>query len=78
MKVHVRLFSTLARYSPLPGGEFVVDMEDNSASVGELLEILELPPAVQRVVLVNGRHAKSLKILSEGDRVTMFPPMTGG
>ncbi|MFW2367583.1 MAG: MoaD/ThiS family protein [Desulforhopalus sp.] len=77
MKVHVRLFSTLARYSPSPGGEFVVDME-GSASVGELLEFLKLPSAVQRVVLVNGRHAKSFKVLSEGDRVTMFPPMTGG
>ena len=77
MKVVVRLFSTLVRYSPSQGGEFTVDMEE-SPSVGELLELLNMPPAVQRVVLVNGRHAKPDKVLCEGDRVTMFPPLTGG
>lgn len=77
MKVHVRLFSTLSKYGPAEGGEFTLDMA-KSATVETIPEILNMPAAVQRVILVNGRHAKGLKQLTDGDQVIIFPPLTGG
>ncbi len=77
MKVTVCLYSTLTKYSLTDDDEFTFDMED-SASLGVILEALNMPDTVQRVILVNGRHAKPHTILKEGDLVTLFPPMTGG
>jgi len=39
---------------------------------------LGIPPETERVILINGRHAKGDTRLSEGDSLTYFPPMTGG
>jgi molybdopterin converting factor small subunit len=39
---------------------------------------LGTPAAVEAVLLVNGRRADAATRLSEGDDVTLFPPMEGG
>jgi molybdopterin converting factor small subunit len=80
MKIYARLFSTLKRFAPNPGGpggEFILELEA-AAEVGALFRRLKIPDDVQRVVLVNGRHATAATRLVEGDRVVFFPPMTGG
>ena len=77
MKVKVRLFSTLIRFSPGEGGEFMLEMGD-STSPKDIPDLLEMPAAVDRIILVNGRHARPETVLQAGDQVTLFPPMTGG
>ncbi|MCU0559585.1 MAG: MoaD/ThiS family protein [Desulfobacterales bacterium] len=77
MKITVNLFANLRDYAPagqrpaevsLPGG----------ATAADLLSALRIPPAVQAVLLVNGRRAEAAALLADGDEVTLFPPMEGG
>jgi molybdopterin converting factor small subunit len=42
------------------------------------MEELEIPSSVKRVILVNGYHGKEDTVLTDGDTVTLFPPMAGG
>jgi len=77
LRVQINLFSTLRQYAP--GGEWAFELElAPGETAGKLLEFLNIPPATEKVVLVNGRQAKEETRLSDGDRVTLFPPMAGG
>ncbi len=44
----------------------------------EALAMLPIPQDAETIVLVNGRTATPDLRLSDGDRVAVFPPMTGG
>jgi len=79
MKVDVRLFASLMSYAPEgaeKGAAHVALPED--ATVGDLLEMLEVPEGVVKLVFVNGLHAKESTALRHGDRVGIFPPVAGG
>jgi molybdopterin converting factor small subunit len=77
MKVHVSLFANLRDYSPVGRGSFDLDL-DEGATVADLAAALHIPPAVEAVVLVNGRRAEPATPLGPQDAVTLFPPMEGG
>ena len=79
MKVKVRLFGTLGKefpdHDPLNG--FEVDIPD-SASVGDLLDQLQIPKSNIGLVSVQGRLVKAGKMLKPGDFVRIFRPIFGG
>lgn len=79
MIVKVRLFGTLGKqfpdHDPLNG--FEVDIADN-ASVGDLLDYLQIPKSKIGLVSVQGRLVKAGKILKPGDFVRIFRPIFGG
>ena len=79
MKVEVQLFATLAQY--LPAGRTsertLVDVPAG-ASVADLLVVLGVPPAMPRIVLVNGHDAPEDHQLQPDDVVAAFPPLAGG
>ena len=77
MRVKIRLFSNLKQYGPGQEGAFPLDLEVG-ATVHGLVEALEIPPLVKRVMLVNGYHCQKDTVLADGDTVTVFPPMAGG
>ena len=77
MRVKIRLFSNLKQYGPGQEGAFPLDLEVG-ATVHGLVEALEIPPLVKRVILVNGYHCQKDTVLADGDTVTVFPPMAGG
>jgi sulfur carrier protein ThiS len=77
MKIDVSLHLNLKDYSPDGKRDFEMEVESN-ATIASLITSLALPPQVERVILVNGRHANPETSLVENDRVTMFPPMSGG
>ncbi len=77
MQVNVQLFSNLREYAHTEKDNFVVELAPE-ATVEQLIEYLGIPSSVQRVVLINGRHAKDNSPLANGDNVVLFPPMTGG
>ncbi len=57
-----------------------MDLQDG-ASVGDLLKRLNLDPDIENILLVfiNGRPcADRENALSDGDEVTIFPPLDGG
>jgi sulfur carrier protein ThiS len=79
MKVKVRMFGTLGNqfpdHDPLNG--FEVEIPDD-ASVGELLDQLQLPKSKIGLVSVQGHLVKATKILKPGDFVRIFRPIFGG
>lgn len=77
MKITYRLFANLRSYSPEEDGSGELNFIEGS-TVRSVTDFLKIPPEIEKVILVNGRHAKEDTELSEGDVITYFPPMTGG
>ncbi len=79
MKVTVRLLATFRDFLPQHAvrSALCVDV-DESATVQTVLEGLCVPHDLPRIVLVNGRYAAEESLLTEGDVVSVFPPLIGG
>ena len=79
INVQVKLFATLRRHYPeLAIGEAMTAKLPDEATVGELLEQLDVPDEQVKVVFVNGIVQKEGYTLSDGDEVGIFPPVGGG
>jgi sulfur-carrier protein len=79
MRVRVKLFATLARFSPggLPGTIFDVDLPED-ACLYDLVTMLHISPEEAKITFVNGIiHELGWK-LNPGDDVGIFPPIAGG
>ncbi len=80
MRVRVKFFSLLRE--AVGSDELVVNFSGMTA--GELWERLEKEfPALAsfrlaRAIAVNRQHAQEGQLLSEGDEVAFFPPVSGG
>jgi molybdopterin converting factor small subunit len=77
MWVTVRAFANLRDHAPERRERFDLELADG-ATVSAVLDAMQLPPAVETVMLVNGRRAEAATALVDGDEVTLFPPMEGG
>ena len=77
MKIAFRLFANLRSFYPSRDGCGEMDLSEGS-TVRTVTDVLGIPPETERVILLNGHHAKEETRLSEGDSLTFFPPMTGG
>ncbi len=80
MLVEIKIFSSLRHYVPssekrLEGDKWNIPEE---ATVGQVLEMLNLPEKEVKILLINGRHGDKERILKEGDVFHVFPPMMGG
>ncbi len=77
--VHVKLFAMLRDQFPDLGiGEAMPVELSPGATVGRLIEQLELPQDQVKVIFVNNIIRKVDHRLSTGDRVGIFPPVGGG
>jgi molybdopterin synthase sulfur carrier subunit len=79
MQVTVKLFATLARFSPgeLAAIPFEMNIPD-SATVKDLVDRLGIPPEEAKISFING-HIRDLDwILKQDDEVGIFPPIGGG
>jgi sulfur-carrier protein len=79
MTVDVALFAYLSDYQPDgQGGRSPrpFDLEPGTR-ISEVIATLGLPDD-PRVVFINGRHAPEDTVLSDGDRLAIFPPVAGG
>ncbi|KAF0233824.1 MAG: sulfur carrier protein [Desulfovibrionaceae bacterium] len=74
MSVTVNCFATLARFAP-PDADMPAAA---GLSVGQTIDLLGIPRPNVKTVFVNGLHATMDKVLSEGDRVGIFPAVAGG
>ena len=77
MRIDIHLLGYLARFSPTKKEEFQLEFP-NGATVGQLLEQIEFPADLSKVVLVNGRHGDGSAQLADGDEVSIFIPEAGG
>lgn len=48
------------------------------STVAQAIAALPLPPDARKVVLLNGRLAADAQVLTDGDALTVFPPLEGG
>ena len=79
MRIEVHLFASLRRYLPeqAEGSSFSMQL-DQGATVGQVLEKLNIPGEMPRIIFINGIIVKSEAILKDGDRAGIFPPLAGG
>jgi molybdopterin converting factor small subunit len=79
MNVTIKLFASARRYIPENGDGNSCSLEMKSgASVEDLVARIGIPPTMPKMVLVNGLHSNNSRKLSEGDVVSIIPPIAGG
>jgi molybdopterin synthase sulfur carrier subunit len=79
VKVEVHLTATLRTYLPAgtTGDSIVLDLPEG-ATVDQVVHSLRIPSELERLTVVNGRDAAPDQPLSEGDVLSLFPPLAGG
>lgn len=81
MIIQVKIYGSLSHSVSVPSnllqGEGKCDIPGGT-TVGQFLEILNIPRQLPLVLLVNGKYAKKENVLKDGDLLYMLPPMTGG
>lgn len=78
MKVKVQLQAHLAqKYSPNGDGVFDFEVPDD-ATVTTLIDGLRIPDEDANVVIVQDQTVGASYKLSDGDHVTIIPPLAGG
>ena len=75
--VSIQLFATLGRFARGGRTRFTLAWHPGM-DVQAVLDSLKIPDTVERVVLVNRRYTPADGVLSPGDTLAIFPPMTGG
>jgi sulfur carrier protein ThiS len=82
IRVNAILFAVLRDFGPknLREGEtFEVVLENNSATVKDLLITLEIPRESTSIIMINGERINNLdRRLHSYDTVMVFPPIGGG
>ncbi|MBC7321650.1 MAG: MoaD/ThiS family protein [Acetomicrobium sp.] len=77
--VHVRLFATLRRFFPdLQLDETMQVNLPDGATVGQLIDRLNIPVEEIKIVFVNNIFRDMGYALKNGDTVGIFPPVGGG
>lgn len=79
MTVTIKLTGPFRKYVPagFDYGSFEFSLAESS-KVFQLLAAIDLPQDLPKIVLVNGHHAHEDTMLRDGDRVSVFAPLTGG
>ncbi len=77
MQVTVELQAYLGQYSPNGQAVFEHTLPDD-ATVQTLVRELNVPEEMASVIVLNDRNADFDDPLSEGDRVTLIPPLASG
>ncbi len=79
MKLEIRLYATLRQYSPdgVPTGVFPLILPEGS-TVGALLAEIGIGGEMVHMRMVNGVGVTDDHILTDNDRVGLFPPIGGG
>jgi molybdopterin converting factor small subunit len=79
VKVTVRLFATFRDFLPQHAVRSSLCIEvDERESVQGLLNALSVPDDLPKIVLINGLYASEESLLTDGDVVSVFPPLVGG
>jgi sulfur carrier protein ThiS len=75
MQVTIKLHASLRPYGRNDSNHGLFTLETaEKATVREVIRELGIPPEKVRMILLNGRGVDSESILSNGDRVALFPP----
>ena len=77
MKSHIqlKLFASLQKFTPSSADKYAIE---TGMTVGELLQQLDIPQEVVKIVFIDNLHAEFTSVLKGGERVGIFPPVGGG
>jgi len=79
MKIEVRLHVSLTKFLPEGAREKTVSVRlPEGAKVADIADQLKIPARYVKLIFVNGGRANKQTRLSDGDRVSLFPPVGGG
>ena len=80
MIIEVKLYLSLLRHVPQSDRHLEKDKWEvpDGATVGQILEMLNLPESEAKIITVNGRHTYRGKTLREGDVLQVVPVLCGG
>ncbi|MBN2032745.1 MAG: MoaD/ThiS family protein [Deltaproteobacteria bacterium] len=78
MKIELRLYASLSRYMPEQWKNSSTVEIRGGMSVEELLESIKVPLDAVKMIFVNGINVREDRVLGDGDRVGVFPPVAGG
>jgi molybdopterin converting factor small subunit len=75
MQVTVKLHASLRPYGRSDPNDGLFPLETaEKATVREVIRELGIPPEKVRMILLNGRGVDFDSVLSNGDRIALFPP----
>ena len=79
MRISVKLFASLSRFSPsgLPGTPFELNLPE-ATTIQALTDRLGIPAEETKISFVNGLIRDPGWVLQPGDEVGLFPPIGGG
>jgi molybdopterin synthase sulfur carrier subunit len=79
MNIEFYLYASLAKYLPDEARSKGITVSVPAGSTARnLLQLFQIPEAQVKLVFVNGVRRNLDAVLSENDRVGMFPPVGGG
>lgn len=75
MVIEVRFYASLRHYRPDDSGSGTVTVDvPDGISLGELFEEMEIDAGEIETMIINGVASGPERILTDGDRVELFPP----
>ncbi len=79
MIVLVKLYALLRDHHPGPNRSEPLPVElPDGATAADLVPALQLPEKLVRSVFINNAAAGLDTVLRDGDRINLFPPVSGG
>jgi len=77
--IEVALFATLRKYHPAGSDKGPVWMDvPEGTTVGGLLDILGIPAQQAKMAFISSRQGEDDRVIRDGERVAIFPPIAGG
>jgi molybdopterin converting factor small subunit len=77
VKITVELKGYLDQYAPSDDATFPYDMPEG-ATVQDVMTRLHIPDDLTSAIVIGGEAGEPAQRLSEGDRLTLIPPLAGG
>ena len=73
--IQIKLFASLQKFMPASAENFAIEA---GITVGALIQQLNIPQDMIKLVFIDNVHAELTSILKGGERVGIFPPVGGG
>jgi molybdopterin converting factor small subunit len=78
INIELRLFGDLRKYLDVKLGDGYDLMIEKGSTVRTVLTLLGIPVSETKIILVNGRPKEIDHVLTNSDRLGIFPPVAGG
>jgi molybdopterin converting factor small subunit len=77
MRVTVKLYGTLRRFSPAGANNAVLQLHEGAA-VAHAIAALRIPPQFAQMIISGDHQLEPTSLLHDGQQISLFPPLAGG